>query len=286
MQLHFAGINGRGLAEHTKGQDVLMSYADLRSPGCWAWIRPLLEGGHWRSVVLDSGAFTVYAAQQRGKNPPTITVEDYAAFAAKHADLFSWVANLDDIGGNVDVSNRNFRYLDAAIDLRAKVVPVWHEGESDDQLRQVLAQARGAGRVAIGMQRPRGQLVPRNVVACLSVVVPKIRTWASALWLHGFGLTRYASSDTCPCDGPGWAFDSVDSTTWIAEGCALERSGACGTDDRIAARQVALRATLDSYQDVRFLNRLDSGPRHGVRFDHAVALAAGGQARTVALRRG
>ena len=36
IKVHFAGINSRDLAAHTKGQDVLVSYADLRSPGCWA----------------------------------------------------------------------------------------------------------------------------------------------------------------------------------------------------------------------------------------------------------
>lgn len=282
IRVHFAGINGRKLAQHTRGQDVLVSYADLRSAGTWAWIRPLLERGHWRSVILDSGAFTVYAAQMRGKKAATISVEDFARFAVENAHLFDWVANMDDIGGRVEVSNANFDYLERA-GLAGSVVPVWHEGESDDQLRTVLAQGRKAGRIAIGMQRPKGQLVPRNVVACLADVVPKIREWAPEIKLHGFGMTRYASADTCPCGGPGWAFDSVDSTTWIAESCAVERSGAAGGRG-IEPRQRAIRATLDSYHGVNFIGGSNLGPMHGDTIDIALAMETGGQAKTVAAR--
>ncbi len=298
VRFHFAGINSRDLAAHTKGQDVLVSFADLRSPGCWAWMQPLLEGGHFRTVVLDSGAFTIYAHQQRelakGKtqeqveaSAPTITVEDFTAFASANAHLFTWIANMDDIGGNIEVSNANFATLEAA-GLSGKVVPVWHEGESDAQLANVLVQAEAAGRVAVGMQRPKGSLVPSNVVACLTDVMPKIRALAPHIAIHGFGLTRYASPDTCPCGGSGWAFDSVDSTTWIAEGCAVERSGAVGeaTDKatRILNRAVALRATVDSYQGIEFLGGRTSAPQHGELIDLNTALAAGGQAKTVAAR--
>ncbi len=282
---HFAGINGRDLAEHARSQDVLVSYADLRSPGCWAWMRPLLEGGHFRTVILDSGAFTVYAAQQRGAKVPEIRLEDFAAFAAEHQTLFTWVANFDDIGGDVAVSNSNFAYLVAA-GLGGKVVPVWHEGESDDQLRTVIAQAQSSGRLAIGMQRPKGSLVPRNVVACLRDVMPKLASWAPGIRVHGFGLTRYARPETCPCGGEGWAFDSVDSTTWIAEACAVQRSGACGTGqskmEKIAARRQAFRATIDSYRGLHF----DILARWaGVALDTDRAIGAGSQAKTVAERR-
>lgn len=287
MERHFAGINGEKLAAAAEGQDVLVSYADLRAPGTWAWMRPLLAGGYFRSVILDSGAFTVYAAQRREiakhgatedearAKHPAIEVANYAAFAVENAELFSWVANMDDIGGRVDVSNANFDALEAA-GLRGKVVPVWHEGETDDQLTTVIEQARrGAKILAVGMARPLGSLRPRNVVATLRHVWPLIKALAPDLSVHGLGLTRYASPDTCPCGGEGWAFDSVDSTTWIAEACALERSGACGTGDRLVARAKALRVTVDSSLDVPF---------HGTEFDAELAVAAKGQARTVALR--
>ncbi len=282
IKVHFAGINRRKQAEHTRGQDVLVSYADLRNKGTWHWVRPLLECGYWRSVVLDSGAFTVYAAQMRSKKVPTIMVEDFARFAVRYAHLFEWVANMDDIGGRVDVSNANFAYLERA-GLTGKVVPVWHEGEDDSQLVIVLAQAKDVGRIAIGMQRPKGSLVPRNVVACLTEVVPKIRARAPELALHGFGLTRYASSETCPCGGPGWAFDSTDSTTWIAEACAVERSGAAGGRGT-EPRARAFRATIDSYHGIEFIGGSSFGPLHGEMIDTAVAIEAGGQAKTVATR--
>ncbi len=292
IKVHFAGINSRDLAAHTRGQDVLVSYADLRSPGTWAWIHPMIEGGHFRSVILDSGAFTVYAKRMReiakGMDPveaerrfPDISISAYRDFVHEHGDHFDWVTNMDDIGGKTEVSNANFEILNQ---VSNRIVPVWHEGEGDAQLRTVIAQARAnSDRLAVGMQRPKGSLVPRNVVACLTDVMPKIRAWAPEVAVHGFGLTRYASAATCPCGGSGWAFESVDSTTWIAEACAVERSGAAGGRG-IAPRATAFRATVDSYHGVDFIGGSDFGPVHGDRIDIAVAIEAGGQAKTVASR--
>jgi hypothetical protein len=238
-------------------------------------MKPLLEGGHWRSAILDSGAFTVYAAQMKGKEVPTITVEAYGAFAAENAHLFDWVTNLDDIGGDVEVSNRNQAYLEG---LGLRVVPVWHEGESREQLDHCIARARaGAGWIALGGQRPKGSLVPTNVVRFLGLVMPYLAANAPDLKVHGFGLTRYATSG-CPGGAGPFKFDSVDSTTWIAEGCALHRSGATHH------RHAAFRATVDSYRDVAWVAHREPTYRHGEGFDLAAAKLAGGQARTVALR--
>lgn len=280
---YFAGVNTRPLAEATRGQDVLVSFADFKkSPGLWGWLRPMIERGHFRSVILDSGAFTELSQRKRGK-VFTVGVEEYGAFAAENAHLFTWIANLDDIEGDVDRSNRNLAYLEA---LGLPVVPVYHESESVEQLAHCIDRARaGRGVLAVGCQRPKGKLVPRNVVQFLTWLFAELAgAEVDDIQIHGFGLTRYATA-ACPCGADGFAFDSVDSTTWIAEACALERSGAMPQDDRLEARRAAFRATVDSYEGNEWVipafGRFDV---HQEAFDHQVADEAGSQARTVARR--
>ena len=86
-RIHFAGINTTPLASATEGRDILVSYADvIRQPGWWEReLKPRLEAGRYRSVILDSGAFTVIS------QGIVIDVESYAAFAAEHQDLFDVV---------------------------------------------------------------------------------------------------------------------------------------------------------------------------------------------------
>lgn len=298
-RVHFAGINTRPLAQAAKGQDVLVSYADIqKSPGTWKWLRPLLERGHFRSVILDSGAFTelkekikLAKALEAGKltwaeyeakvaRVFKVDLVAFADFCVEHQDLFEWVANLDDIQGDVGRSNANLRYLESR---GVRVVPVFHEGEDIQQLRFCIEHARrGTGRLAIGCQRPKGSLIPKNVVAFLRELWPFLEAEAKDIRIHGFGLTRYASS-ACPGHEEGFPFHTSDSTTWIAEGCAVERSGALGKG--IEARHKAFRATVASYSAVRFAaGPAGCGILSVTGFRHHVANEAGGQARTVANR--
>ena len=284
-RIHFAGINTPGLAEAAKGQDVLVSYADVkRRKNLWAWLRPLIASGHFRSVILDSGAFTELSFRKRGREFK-VTVQEFAAFAAEHQELFAWVANLDDIEGDVARSNANYEALRAA--GVKNLVPVWHEGESDAQLEHCIALAReSVGILAVGAQRPKGKLVPANVVKFLGELFPKL---PKDIAVHGFGLTRYAST-ACP-GGKGFPFTSTDSTTWIAEACCVERSGAYKPEPdetRSGARAKAFVATVASYASIEFV----VGPaRMGFAelavpagFDYAAAMEYGHQARTVARR--
>jgi hypothetical protein len=276
LRFYLAGINSRPLAAVAKGHDVLISFADVKKgPAFWAWLAPMIDAGHFRSVILDSGAFTELSARKRGKTF-TIDLVDFADFAVENAHRFTWVANLDSIEGDVDLSNRNLAYLESR---GLPVAPVYHEGESLEQLEHCAAQARqGRGVLAIGCQRPKGSLRPRKVVEFLTWLAPQLERLAGDLEVHGFGLTRYASA-ACPCGSDGFSFASVDSTTWIAEGCALYRSGA------IADRHASFRATVDSYHGVAWVDQLEPDVGfHGEPFDIAQALEAGGQAATVARR--
>jgi hypothetical protein len=270
---YFAGVNAKNLIAATKGQDVLVSFAQVGRAKTWTWVRRFLEEGHFRYVILDSGAFTELSQRKRGKEVK-IDVEAYAQFAVENQHLFQWCANLDDIEGDIVRSNKNLKFLQ---ERGVSAVPVYHEGEPLHQLRFCLDQAHaGLGILAVGGQRPNGSLVPSNVVKMLDWLAPF--TEREGLLLHGFGMTRYAT-DACPCREEGYPLDSVDSTTWIAEGRALVVSGA------VRRRAEAFLATVRSYFGIHWAAGYDAPsfvPEGQIDEDRAIA--AGSQAKTVALR--
>jgi hypothetical protein len=252
---YLAGLNTRTLLDAAHGHHVLVSFADIkRRPFLWDELRKRIERGDFRGVILDSGAFTELSERKKGREFK-VSVEEYGAFAAANAEHFAWITNLDDIEQDVDRSNRNQAYLEG---LGLQVVPVFHEGETAEQLARVIeAGRRNGGRIALGAQRPKGSLRPTKVREFLRAILPQI---PGDLAVHGFGFVRYAAE--------GFELASADSTTWIAEACKVFRAGATRT------RGAAFQITADSY-----------GKRlRPVRFAVKVALRAGGQAKTVALR--
>lgn len=214
VRIYLAGMNGARLAAALEGQDVLISYADvIRRPGVWQdRILPRLERGLFRSVILDSGAFTELTERLRneqaiaqGKRPPHpnplhIEIEDYADFAVEHRQLFDEIVTLDDIAGDVETTLRNTAILE---DRGLEVVPVFHQGEPWSLLELYVERYQ---RLGIGVQRnPNGS------------PVKGAREWTEAalerlpdgISVHGFGMTRFAKRLT--------RMDTTDSTTWIAE---------------------------------------------------------------------
>jgi hypothetical protein len=300
-KMYFAGVNGGDLELVTEGQRVLVSFADYqRQPTLWEKHRKLLEGGHWRGAVLDSGAFTELADAKRIEKrmsamdpiPPrsewpvpfAIKLEAYCAFVAKWGHLFDWCANLDSIEGDVDRSNANLEAIVSAAKPGTRIVPVFHEGEDLDQLKLCVQAARdNGGLIAVGAQRPKGKLRPTQVVKFLHQVLADLKALdATDLEVHGFGFPRYAGA-FAPKGSPvgGFALPSVDSTSWIAEACAAFRAGCTRT------RLEAFQAVVDSYQGAGFAMGSEIGlPIWGVDYDHEAAAdpSAHGQARTVSSR--
>jgi hypothetical protein len=281
-RMYFASVNGGHLEEVTAGHRVLLSFAYyLESPALWKRHQPLLEGGQWRSAILDSGAFTELSQRKRGK-VFKVPVEAYATFLRDHGHLFEWCCNLDDIEGDVATSNRNFDHLVAAAP-GVRLVPVFHEGESREQLEVCIRQARehGGGLLGLGGQRPKGSLRPTKVVAFLHQVYQWLKELdALDLELHGLGMPRYAAANSGIKGAPaeGFPLASTDSTTWNMEGCKAFNAGATAT------RRDAHRAAVLSYQARGFALGSEPGPALDVAFDLEAAAAAGGQAAVVARR--
>lgn len=144
IRYFFAGadraVRDLEIAAANGAQFVLMSYAHLRSRSAWR--------GHVErlglKILLDSGAFTVWQAQQKGKSMELIHVSEYARFIQEHRlVLYGWF-NLDVIG-DAAASKQNAKYL---ADMGLQPVEVWHVGESMEDLAQMVREEHPV--IAIG----------------------------------------------------------------------------------------------------------------------------------------
>lgn len=296
-EMHFAGSNTPLLTKALRGESILVSYADIRSRRDW-WentLRPMLESRRvFRRVILDSGAFTVISAGI------TIGIEEYVAFCREHGHLFDTIINLDDIAGDVAVSEANLAELKAAgIDA----MPVFHQDEPFEVLERMVAEH---GYVGIGFARHActcGGCPKEKRKGCLGGRM-KYGRKANRAWLaevfartgdtkvHGLAMTSW-------CDE--YPFESVDSTTWIAEYRAVRKPETGHYDKPRGTHGVSgeLADLIDWYGDAEYLD-LVVGSYRALREGGAFAIEAGheaelrdwietrsrGQARTVFRRYG
>jgi hypothetical protein len=203
---HFAGVNTARLAAATEGRPVLISFADIvRRPGVWAnEILPRLRRRAWPSVILDSGAFTVISTPQF-----RIDAQAYAAFAAEHRDLFDVIVNLDDIAGNLATTHANQATLEAA---GVSALPVFHQGEDWSVLEGYLADHDHVG---VGFARKPGGRLAHTTTENEAFLVEFFERVGDRARVHGFAMTSWVKK--------GFAFGTVDSTSWIAEYMAVRR---------------------------------------------------------------
>lgn len=264
VRIYFAGMNGARLAAVLEGEDVLISYADIvRRPGVWAdEIRPRLERRAFRSVILDSGAFTELTERKRGKkNPLHVDVEAYGRFALEHRELFDEIVTLDDIEGDVARTRRNTDYLEG---LGLRVVPVFHQGEAWDVLEDYVDRY---DRIGLGVQRTSSGSPAAGAFDWTREALERI---PSSVSVHGFGMTRYAKRL------PRMA--TTDSTTWIAEFRALQKA-----DDRTHYCRHRLVRDLDAWGRLALVVQSYAEPERAIVAEISDAVAKG-QGRTV-LRR-
>lgn len=197
---HFAGLNTRFFAEALEGRQVLISYADVvRRPKIWEEdILPRLRSKKYASVILDSGAFTELSTPGF-----SVDVEEYAAFYLEHEDLFDLVVNLDDIRGDVERSEANLEYLESR---GVPAIPVFHQGEPWEVLDRMVATHSYVG---VGFGRPI-----RGAREFLDEFFARLE--GTDVKVHGFGMSRWLLD-------AGYPFYTTDSTTWVAEYCAVRR---------------------------------------------------------------
>lgn len=119
---------------------VLMSYYHLRTG--------LAQLAHVRrlgvKILLDSGAFTLWKAQEKGKAVEPISLPAYADFIEEHRDvLYAWF-NLD-VVGDAAASRENAEYLKAR---GLASIEVWHVGGSVKELNRIVQEDHAV--IAIG----------------------------------------------------------------------------------------------------------------------------------------
>ncbi|ASS76841.1 hypothetical protein CIG75_19100 [Tumebacillus algifaecis] len=149
------------------GLMALMSYHWLRKDTTERWMSYMQDLGFTAqdeaSVLLDSGAFSVWNAAQRGADVE-ITVEEYADFIERNKHwLWGWM-NLDVIGDDA-ATRRNYEYL---IARGLRPIPVWPITGSLDELARIVEEDHelvAIGGTAIQLQRMQHRKVREKLTA-------------------------------------------------------------------------------------------------------------------------
>jgi hypothetical protein len=221
---YFAGLNTRQIAGVLEGEDVLFSFAYVKTHNA-AWrkhILPRLQAGAYRAAILDSGAFTEL------RNPGFhVSLEEYIGFVQEYGHLFDMVITLDDIRGDLERTWLNTEALEAN---GCDVMPVFHGREPWSVLE---AYCRRYDRICLGFARDRGRIARDQGGVSPDAWLGRALDICEAhgVTVHGLGMTHYAR-------GRGHTrLATTDSTTWIAEYCAILR---CETDSPLSRTVAAM----------------------------------------------
>jgi hypothetical protein len=175
-----------------------------------------------RHIMLDSGAFTVWNAGKRVSVEEVI--EAYSAFIEEAGDLFSqiWLINLDEIPGErrksgkkppttpkqmreaAEVADRHLAILRER--FGPVVLPVIHQPEGEERLKQVIEQVAGRGDficLSPDNHEPEPSRIKwaRHMRDLAQEIAPEVR-------LHGLATTGNVMAN-------GFGYYSVDSLAWL-----------------------------------------------------------------------
>jgi hypothetical protein len=156
VRVFFSGLERdpsiRQMVKEEGGRHLLLNYYYIRNNRFWIDILDEF------SVVIDSGAFTVFKQGLKDKSEepslfdvediPMITVEEYAAFIKRyqaHPQIIGFF-NLDVIGDPVETKN-NYMKLKELVP-NATIFPVWQFDDSMDSLEQLTKEEHEV--IAIG----------------------------------------------------------------------------------------------------------------------------------------
>lgn len=178
-------------------------------------------------VVLDSGAFSAWT-----KGRP-IDLDAYLDHIQAHGARYAWIAALDEIG-DADGSLRNWQtMLDRLpVELAAKVVPVFHEGEPLEALDEYVSRSQ-----LVGLGRTLGRKSkPHTFVfydACFNA--------HPSAQFHAFGNGSPETLEPYP-------FASFDCTTWERD---ASYGGKHGWPWSAASKETRMRAYVEALSTVR-----------------------------------
>lgn len=189
----------------------------------------LIAAGQPFELMYDSGAFTAWSKGKEVDLDALIRIYDIMLEKYESHAQAAWLISLDKIPGKrgqtatpeeideaVRISDLNFAILEKRYGER--VLPVFHQNESDDRLHEVAAMA------------PYICVSPRN-----DLHEGSRRRWSQEVhdkipgkMTHGLAATGYAMMSQVP-----WG--SVDSATWVL----LAANGSIFRDNKLRALQIS-----------------------------------------------
>lgn len=144
IRFFFAGadraVRDMEIAAANGAKFVLLSYYHIRNRKSWR--------GHVErlglKILLDSGEFSRWQAEKKGKQLRPIKLEEYAEFIRKHKPLlYAWF-NLD-VVGDAMASKKNAEYLKAQ---GLAPIEIWHVSSSMEALDALVSEDHAV--IAIG----------------------------------------------------------------------------------------------------------------------------------------
>jgi hypothetical protein len=201
LKIYFAGSENK---THRKTlleagvRNILMSYYYLSKSK--TSLKDIKKETTEVSVFLDSGGFVA-----RNKGVP-IDVVAYAKFCGENHKYVACCANLDT--NSVEESLNNQRAIEAVVQNKSPVLPVYHPSEYvDSNHRELLERWVGDGYQYIAAGGMAGTNCKKDFLyRYLDFVFSK--TIEKKVKIHGFGITDFDILKRYP-------FYSVDSTTWL-----------------------------------------------------------------------
>lgn len=207
----------------------------------------LVATGQPFELQYDSGAFSAWSQGEEVNLNELIEVYDSMIEKYAHKAEAVWLINLDKIPGSrgVDptpaeldeackISDRNFEILRKHFGDR--ILPIFHQGESDDRLHEIAAQA---SYICVSPRNDLHESVRRSWAQETHTKIPGVRT-------HGLAATGLDMMRLVP-------WHSVDSATWIF----LAANGAVFRDERLRALHVSTESSYrkDEDQHLRTLSK-------------------------------
>lgn len=115
----------------------LMSYYWLREKKSEQWKAFLKKNG--LRIILDSGAFSVWMAKNKGKEVEDINLDELIAFIERHQDVIEAVIVLD-VVGDPEATRKNLRIMEERSPVPP--IPVYHLGTPIKELRELVESGK------------------------------------------------------------------------------------------------------------------------------------------------
>lgn len=224
MKAYFGVGDGHTAKRILAGHGAMISHAYIGS----SWVKhtefeDLLD--LCSGVTIDSGAFTAW---NKGTPLNDEQIEKYLEFVRKYRDRIHWAVTVDVIG-DAEASLKRWR---ATQDLDVDLVPVWHEGDPIEHLREYDPSSRLVclGRIEGRQSKP----------CTLAFYDAAFNAFPDGRF-HALGN---ASPDTLE----PYPFASFDAVSWQRNAAYAQKHGwpwsACSRDTRMVAYIEAIE-TID-----------------------------------------